>query len=127
MLRPRLPEGFEIRAATETRERFASRLEIRAVNFEARTIEGYASVFDVLDSYETYFTRESFNATLASPVDGGVSVFIGHESNRLPVGLPVEMRADEYGLWTVTRVAPSSEGDDLLRTAAWLMENGRPL
>jgi HK97 family phage prohead protease len=121
---------FETRAAgsaTPARERRELSLEIRAVNIEERVIEGYASVFNVIDSYETVFDPGCFTRTLANPVDGGVTVYIGHESNKLPIGLPSEMRVDQYGLYTRTTVAPDPEGDILLARAAWLRENGRPL
>jgi HK97 family phage prohead protease len=96
---------------------------------DGRTVEAYAAVFDtpaeIHDRQGTYLeriARTAFDNTLA---ERGTSVgcFYNHarnldgspsESGSMPIGKPLEIRADSRGLFTVTQYAATPRVDELL-------------
>ena len=98
---------------------------------DGRTVEAYATVFDtpaeIRDGQGHYMEtidRAAFNKTLA---DHGtafrVGVFYNHGMNlygqpsdrySMPVGTPIDIRADARGLLTVTRYNATPQGDEVL-------------
>lgn len=102
--------------------------EIRATG-DGRTVEAYAAVFDspveITDQQGTYLERiapTAFNKTIA---DNGLrfGVFYNHASTiygtpserfSMPLGKPLEVRADARGLYTKTRYNDGPLADEVL-------------
>lgn len=101
--------------------------EVKAIDVAGRIIEGYAAVFGNLDAYRDVIEPGAFDATLAQKRPQDIGVYLGHEANRLPVGVCLELRVDARGLYTRTRVLSTTEGNDLLVAAQELAAAGRPL
>jgi len=102
-------------------------MEVKEVDPQQRTIEGYAATFGNLDLNGDVIDQKAFTKTLAEKSPSDIAVFVGHNSSMLPVGIPVEMRTDTKGLWTKTRIFKTQAGDDLLQTARELQAAGQPL
>lgn len=102
-------------------------LELKAVDVTRREIEGYASVFGVVDLQGDIVAPGAFARTLAERGPAGVDVHINHDMTKLPVGTPLEIREDERGLFTRTKIFGTVEGDGLLSMAAELMALDRPM
>lgn len=102
---------------------------------DGRTVEAYAAVFDVpteiTDQYGHYnevIARSAFTRTLSHGIDR-VGVFYHHgmtihgtpsDMGSVPIGSPVDIRADGRGLRTVTRYNRSPLADSVLAA----IENG---
>lgn len=82
-------------------------LETLSLPFEVRStkenqeqtrgyIEGYASVFGVLDSYNTIFERGCFEKSLQNY---GMPAFLLHHSSTNPAGVTMEAKEDANGLF----------------------------
>lgn len=96
---------------------------------DGRTVEAYAAVFDTpaeihdrQGHYLERIARSAFDATLAER-GTSVGVFYNHgltisgtpsDSGSLPIGKPLEIRADSRGLFTVTQYAATPRVDELL-------------
>ena len=96
---------------------------------DGRTVEAYAAVFDTpaeihdrQGHYVERIARSAFDATLAER-GTSVGVFYNHgltisgtpsDSGSLPIGKPLEIRADSRGLFTVTQYAATPRVDELL-------------
>lgn len=102
-------------------------LELKAVNVSQRLIEGYASVTNVEDQGGDIIERGAFLEALGGRSPRDIPVFIGHQHGSLPVGMPLEIREDDYGLFTRTKIHTTSDGDDLLATARERHAAGSPL
>lgn len=102
-------------------------MELKQVDAEERVIEGYAAVFGNLDRTGDIIEPGAFDDTLRSKRPQDVAVFIGHDMHSLPVGIPLEIRADDKGLYTRTYIFRTTQGDDLLATARELRERGQTL
>lgn len=102
-------------------------LEIKAVNESERVVEGYAAVFSNLDKNGDVIEPGAFLRTLAEHQPQDFAVFIGHQANTLPVGIPLEVRADARGLYTKTRVFRTTAGNDLLAAGKELQVAGQTL
>jgi HK97 family phage prohead protease len=99
-------------------------LELKAVSESARTIEGYASVFDVLDAVNDRVLPGAFDRTIREKRLSEIGVFINHKTDRLPIGVPLEIREDAYGLHTTARIYRTQAGDDLLSQAKEMLAMG---
>lgn len=93
-------------------------IEISRAHKDGRTVEAYAAVFgtpaEVVDQHGHYMeviSPSAFEKTLAERANR-VGVFYNHgytvhgtpsDLGSVPIGSPVEIRADERGLFTVTR------------------------
>jgi len=106
-------------------QRLNADLEVKAVDTKQRIIEGYAAVFGNLDRHGDIIEPKAFDRTLKESPD--VAVFVGHNMAALPVGEPLEMRADEKGLFTRTKVYKTSDGDALLEVAKARLDAGKTL
>jgi HK97 family phage prohead protease len=102
-------------------------LELKAVSTSARTIEGYSSVFGVLDRQGDLVVSGAFRNTLAEKKPSDVGVYVNHRTDRLPIGVPLEIREDQYGLFTKSKIFRTTAGDDLLATATELQAAGASL
>lgn len=96
---------------------------------DGRTVEAYAAIFDapqeITDQHGHYnevIERTAFNRTLSHGIDR-VGVFYNHGLDldgkpaplgHIPIGHPVEIKADGRGLRTVTRFNESPQGDHVL-------------
>jgi HK97 family phage prohead protease len=104
-------------------------IQISRAHSDGRTVEAYAAVFDtpteVMDQHGHYtevIAPSAFNKTLAERARK-VGVFYNHGYNlagqpdmlgSVPIGTPVEIRADNRGLFTVTRYNKSALADSVL-------------
>ena len=102
-------------------------LELKSVDISQRIISGYAAVAGNLDKVGDIIDPAAFTKTLAEKAPGDVAVFIGHQTNMLPVGIPLVLQADGKGLYSETLIKGGPVGDDLLETAAFLQRHGRSL
>jgi hypothetical protein len=101
---------------------------IKAVDLEQRIISGHAAAHSNLDRVRDVIEPQaSVKAIrrLANPAS--VAVFIGHQHDSLPIGIPIKIEATPEGLYTETLIKPGVFGDDLLQTARFLQEHGQPL
>jgi HK97 family phage prohead protease len=79
---------------------------------DERTFEGYASVFDVVDSYGDVVVRGAFTKTIAERVPTKqVKVCRNHDAQ---IGYVVEAREDNYGLWVKGYISKTQAGNDTL-------------
>lgn len=95
---------------------------------DGRTVEAYAAVFgqatEITDHFGHYFEvidRTAFDVTLKRGSKVGVLFnhgldIYGNPSDRfsMPIGTPESIRADARGLHTVTRIANTPLGDEVL-------------
>lgn len=82
--------------------------EVRVTDIDKGEIEGYASVFDVINSYREVFHEGAFKKTISED-RGRIKVLYMHTQ---PFGMPVKMKEDEYGLYTLSKVVPTQENKD---------------
>lgn len=96
---------------------------------DGRTVEAYAAVFDTptyindeFGEYEEVIARTAFNRTLAHGISR-IGVFYHHgmtlfgtpsELGSVPIGHPVDVRADAKGLFTLTRFNQTPLADSVL-------------
>jgi HK97 family phage prohead protease len=81
------------------RTRLAVALEVRNIDDDARTFEGYGSVFGTLDSYADTVKRGAFKRSLKEwKGKGRMPAMLWQHNPDEPVGVWVEMAEDETGL-----------------------------
>jgi HK97 family phage prohead protease len=102
-------------------------LEVKAVQATQRIISGFAAGIGNTDRVQDVIAPGAFTKTLASKAPGDVAVFIGHKTDRLPMGIPLVIREQAGGLYTETLIKPGPGGDDLLATAEFLQRHGKAL
>lgn len=71
--------------------------QLKAVDDEAGTFEGYGSVFDVVDSDKDRVKRGAFARTLAERGAAGVKLLWQHDRTQ-PIGVYESITEDEHGL-----------------------------
>jgi HK97 family phage prohead protease len=103
---------------------------------DGRTVDAYAAVFDLPTpirdqegEYSEVIDRSAFNSALANAAPSGgrerwrVGVFYNHgrtiwntpsDLYSMPIGVPLEIRADGKGLFTRTKYLPGALGDSVL-------------
>lgn len=72
--------------------------EVRSMPTEGTdygVVEGYASVFNVKDSYGTFFDKGAFQKSLA---ENNIKILWQHDWDQ-PIGRVIEAREDNYGLF----------------------------
>jgi HK97 family phage prohead protease len=77
---------------------------------KGRTIIGHAAVFGNRDSYGDIIEPGAFSKTLA---ERGHKVKVGYNHFTL-IGKPIEMRQDDTGLYTESRISDTEAGRDVL-------------
>ena len=91
-----------------------------SVEFKAEAegiITAYAAVFGTTDSYGDVIQRGAFAKTIAERKDK-IKVLVNHDGwSRLPVGKPVTMEEDSYGLFTATKMSATQMGKDIYTLA----------
>ena len=108
-------------------DRFGAALSLKTVDAPQRVIAGWAAVAANIDRVGDVIDPAA-NAKAAGRVKPSeVGVFIGHDMSSLPVGIPVRIEADAKGLYVETYVFPGPFGDQILGTAASLLEHGQTL
>jgi HK97 family phage prohead protease len=81
------------------RTRLAVALEVRNIDDDARTFEGYGSVFGTLDSYADTVKRGAFKRSLKEwKGKGRMPAMLWQHNPDEPVGVWTEMAEDETGL-----------------------------
>jgi HK97 family phage prohead protease len=90
-----------------------SRIETKG---DARTIEGYASVFGVRDTQGDVVRKGAYSKTLEENFER-MKVLRDHIPSKL-IGKPVEAREDEHGLFTASRLSKTSLADETIALAS---------
>jgi HK97 family phage prohead protease len=96
---------------------------------DGRTVEAYAAVFDTPSEikdqdghYNEVISRNAFDKTIAER-GTKIGVFYNHgmtlhgtpsERHSMPIGTPLEVRADQRGVFTVTRYNKTQLADEVL-------------
>ncbi len=106
-------------------QRLFTRVEIKAVDTSQRIITGYAGAIGNKDRTGDIIDKGAFDRTIVQNTD--IVAFIGHDSSKLPVGEPIEMRADANGLFTTTSIYNTPDGDALLEVARRRLSRGKTL
>lgn len=97
--RPRKPDGaLERRDSRESRRTSAVALELKAAGDDG-TIEGYGSVFGVVDDWDDVVAKGAFTASLAEHKAAGTmpAMLWQHDADE-PIGVWTEMAEDAKGL-----------------------------
>jgi HK97 family phage prohead protease len=83
-----------------------------ALKFDGRTVEGYASVFGVIDSDGDVILKGAFKKTL---LERGhrVKALLQHQHDK-PLGPVLEMYEDDHGLYVKFVISETSYGSDML-------------
>lgn len=113
-------------------ERAAPLIDIERSGPGRRTVTAYAAAFDteyrVVDfdgDYDETINRTAFNRHLSQHGFSGVQVLYNHgrtiwgtpsERYSVPLGTPVEVRAERHGLLTVTRYSNTDLADEILES-----------
>jgi HK97 family phage prohead protease len=99
--------------------------DIRAVADDGM-IEGYGSVFNVIDSYSDIIAPGAFKATLAEhKANGTMPAMLWQHDMREPIGVWTEMREDAAGLFVRGKIAAeTTRGRDALALLKMKALNG---
>ncbi len=100
-------------------------LEVKAVDTSQRVITAYAAVAGNLDRVGDIIDPGAFKTCLAEKPPTDVSVFIGHKTDDLAVGVCRAWQFDGKGLLTETKVFDGPAGDNLLANVRGMMAVGR--
>lgn len=93
------PESKDSGLANGQRETRSFGLSLKAVGTDG-IVEGYASVFDVEDSYSDIIQAGAFLKSLAAhKAAGTMPAMLWQHSAHAPIGVWLEMREDAKGLW----------------------------
>lgn len=97
------------RKSNDGREIRSYALQIKAAGDDG-SIEGYGSVFDVVDSYEDSIAKGAFEKSIAEHKSAGTmpAMLWQHRSDQ-PIGIWTEMSEDEKGLTLKGRLALDTE------------------
>ena len=86
--------------------------EVKAVREDSNLfIEGYASVFGVVDSYNDIVVQGAFTNTLIN--DAKRVKFCWQHNMDDVIGKIIEMREDDRGLWFKAKISNTSKGKDV--------------
>lgn len=86
--------------------------EVKAVREDSNLfIEGYASVFGVVDSYNDIVVQGAFTNTLIN--DAKRVKFCWQHNMDDVIGKIIEMREDDRGLWFRAKISNTSKGKDV--------------
>jgi len=86
--------------------------EVKAVREDSNLfIEGYASVFGVVDSYNDIVVQGAFTNTLMN--DAKRVKFCWQHNMDDVIGKIIEMREDDRGLWFKAKISNTSKGKDV--------------
>lgn len=104
---------LEKRDRLDKHEHRSIKLQIKAVGDDGK-IEGYGSVFGVLDSYADVVAKGAFDKSLAAhKADGTLPAMLWQHDSSEPIGVWTEMSEDERGLRVLGQIAiDTSKGKD---------------
>lgn len=86
--------------------------EIKAVDEDEGTFEGYAAAFGNVDSYGDVIEKGAFKKTIKENF-ARIKVAWQHMWWE-PIGRPLELREDDHGLWQKSKVSLTQQGRDAL-------------
>ncbi len=86
--------------------------DLRGVDDQEGTFEGHASIYGKVDAHESIIEKGAFTKTLREN-RARVKVLWQHDSNE-PIGKPLEMKADEKGLFVKGKISNTTRGRDAL-------------
>lgn len=92
--------------------------ELKDVATEERTFTGYAAAYNNEDSDGDVIEMGAFADSIKGNRDK-IKILWQHKSAE-PIGVPVEMREDEKGLWVKGKISKTARGDEALE----LMRDG---
>ena len=92
----------------------SAQLEIKAVNEETRTVKGYASVFNNVDSDSDRLVKGAFNRTIKSwgPEGKNRIKLVSQHNIGKPVAKIDDLYEDEKGLYMEATFGTHSDGED---------------
>jgi len=82
------------------------------LDYQGRTIEGYAAVFGNIDLVQDRIDQGAFSKTLQER--GGKIKFLWQHDTKTPLGRVMEMHEDQHGLWFKAIVSDTQQGRDAL-------------
>jgi len=92
--------------------------EIKSVDVSKRTVSGYFSAFDKVDSYGDVVRKGAFAKTIMEQGPNSTQPRIKHLLNHdvsQPIGKIIELKEDNYGLFYVSEIGTHSLGEDFLK------------
>lgn len=91
--------------------------QVKAVDMEKRTVEGYFSVFNVEDSDGDVITPGAFSKTIAENGPAGKNriMHLWQHSPTQPLGKPDTLKEDDKGLFFSTKISDTTWGTDALK------------
>ena len=100
-------------------------IETKSVSIEVKAgpeniIEAYAATFNGVDSYGDTIRPGAFAKTIAERGPQGskkIRVLQNHDFTQMPIGVPVAMTEDSYGLLTSTKMSQTQMGRDIYTLA----------
>lgn len=104
------------------RKHYVAPLQIKSLNDEEGTFEGYGAVFGNKDSYGDIIVKGAFSNYLTSNTAKDVKLLWQHDA-KMPIGIYEEIREDENGLFVkgrllVNEVEKAKEAYALLKAGA---------
>ena len=100
----------------QERKQISVDVEFKEVKGENNVIEGYASVFDVIDSYGDVVKKGAFKKTIKERIKKGVVKFLnGHDWWTLDaiLGTVTEAKEDDHGLWFKALLSAAQSVQDI--------------
>jgi len=97
--------------------RIIGRFEVKAVNTEERTFEGYCAVFENVDRGGDIIEKGAFTRTIGMNVKAGKVKLLDHHNRwsvKDLVGKLLEAKEDDFGLWIKAYVSETPLGDQVL-------------
>jgi len=91
-----------------------AQIEMVKAEGDDRWIRGYASIFDVVDSYGDVVVPGAFARTLDTPEERNRVVVLWQHDVRQPIGVPTVMREDSKGLYVEAKISKTARGDEAL-------------
>lgn len=81
---------------------------------DQRLVEGYAAAFDNVDKVGDRIRKGAFAKTIEEQgKTNNIKVCFNHDRSQL-IGVPMSMKEDSKGLHTVSRIARTAKGDEVL-------------
>jgi hypothetical protein len=87
---------------------------IKDVDVKQGIVTGYAAVFDLIDEDNEYFVKGAFARTIQARGPQGTNVIKHYWDHTEPIGKPVVLKEDDYGLYFESKIAPTRRGQDVL-------------
>lgn len=110
-------------------DHYAASLELKTVDVQQRIISGYPAAHHNIDRVKDIIDPQASVKAMGRITDPAkdVAVFIGHQTDALPVGHPITIQATPRGLYTETYIYKGPAGDNLLAVAKDMQDRGLPL